>query len=74
MAATAGPPNEILTDHGFGEVREFDCISGEGFGLSVEDEHALELRVMTLEGRTEVWMHGALIDDADGCSAGALGI
>ena len=74
MAATTGPLNEILTDHGFGEVREFDCISGEGFGFYVEDAHDLQLRVLRLEGRTEVWMHGALIDAADGCSAGVLGV
>ena len=66
--------NEILAGHGFSEVREFDYVSGEGFGFSVEDAHGLQLRVLTPEGRTEVRMHGALIDAADGCSAGVLGV
>ena len=68
------PLNGVLAQHGFEQVREFDFTNGEAFGISVVDDHGLRLRVYVLEGSTKVSMHGAEIDDADGCSAETLGL
>lgn len=66
--------NEVLGEHGFGEVDEFEHKNGQAFGISVTDEHGLRLRAYVLEGQTVVSLHGAEVVDADGCSADALGI
>ena len=68
------PLNGVLAQHGFEQAREFDYTNGQAFGISVADDHGLRLRVYVLEGSTKVSMHGAEIDDADGCSAEALGL
>lgn len=56
------PLNSVLDEHGFEQVRKFDCTDGETFGIFVVGDHGLRLRVHVLEGSTEVSMHGAEID------------
>lgn len=67
------PVNEALSEHGFEEVDEFEHTNGQAFGISMTDDHGLQLRAYVLEGKTVVSLHGAEIDDTDGCRTDVLG-